>query len=82
MALNDDANVLSLRFESGGIEVTVEFPGDTRKNLGRLHTFFVGYEHEEYGQQAKDLLTAATELAEEVESGYARQPRLHDDDTP
>lgn len=71
----EDTSVLSLQVAEAGIELTVAFAADDRKDLARVHTFLVGFDHEEFGQAARDLVQQAEELAWEIETNYRRQPK-------
>lgn len=71
----EETTVHAVAFHPHGVEMNVSFAADERKNLDRAHTFFVAYEHEEYGQDARDAFEAIRDLAWELTHNYQRQPR-------
>lgn len=68
--------VTVVAFGDEGLSFEVAFPGDDRQGLAKTVTYQVEYGQEEFGAQAKEIARLVEELAQDVDTGYARQPRL------
>lgn len=71
----DGVTVMVVAIHEEGLEIQATFNDDERRHLDRAHTFYVGYEQEEFGEEAREIRTLAQDLAYEVLHGYNRQPR-------
>lgn len=80
MSLESDPVVLSVDFGQEGLAMTVQYPQDERQMLDRMHTFQVGFEHPNFGEQVQEVERLLRELAQEVNYGYYKQPKAVVDD--
>lgn len=71
----DGVNVVLVAIHEDGMEIQASFADDERRHLDRAHTFYVGFEQEEFGESAKEIRALAQDLAYELLHGYNRQPR-------
>lgn len=72
---NDGAQVIGVEVFENGIAVSATFPVEDRAHLTRTHQWFLGFDQEGYGSDAREIVSLLEDLAFDLLHNYARQPK-------